>query len=61
MDKYTIYEGQFPCKVCKKEVRTIRLYAKTGMASWMCPDKHLSEVLLFKVGYKKKQGNERKE
>lgn len=25
----------------------------TGMATWMCPDKHLSESQLFKVGYKK--------
>ena len=55
MDKYSIYEGKFPCKTCKKEVRTIRIYPKTGMASWMCPDKHLSEVELFKVGYKKEK------
>jgi hypothetical protein len=61
VDKYTIYEGRFPCKDCKKEVRTIRIYASTGMASWMCSDKHLSEVELFKVGYKKKRTNEREE
>jgi hypothetical protein len=60
VDKYTIYEGKFPCKECKKEVKTIRVYAKTGMASWMCPEKHLSEVELFKVGYKKKRVDERK-
>jgi hypothetical protein len=59
VDKYTIYEGRFPCKDCKKEVKTIRIYASTGMASWMCSDRHLSEVELFKVGYKKKRTDER--
>ena len=59
MDKYSIYEGKFPCKTCKKEVKTIRVYKATGMASWMCPDKHLTEVELFKVGYKKKRIHER--
>jgi deoxycytidylate deaminase len=58
VDKYTIYEGRFPCKTCKKEVKTMRVYSLTGSASWMCPDKHLSEVELFKVGYKKKKTNE---
>lgn len=61
MDKYSIFEGRFPCKVCKKEVKTIRLYPANGMASWMCSDKHLSEVQLFQVGYKKKKDYERKE
>jgi len=58
VDKYTIYEGKFPCKTCKKEVKTMRVYASNGMGSWMCPDKHLSEVELFKVGYKKKKTHE---
>ncbi len=31
----------------------MRVYMETGMASWMCSDKHLSEVMLFKKGYKK--------
>ena len=59
MDKYSIYEGKFPCKICKKEVKTMRVYLQTGMASWMCSDKHLSEVQLFQVGYKKKKAYER--
>ncbi|MEY4332808.1 MAG: hypothetical protein RLZZ196_1546 [Bacteroidota bacterium] len=58
MDKYSIYQGKFSCKVCKKEVKTMRLYPATGMASWMCQDKHLSEVQLYKVGYKKIKTNE---
>ena len=60
MDKYSIYEGKFPCKTCKVEVRTIRIYPKTGMATWMCVAKHLSQVELFRVGYKKKRDYERK-
>lgn len=31
----------------------MRVYIETGMASWMCTEKHLSEVALFKKGYKK--------
>lgn len=58
MHKYTIYEGKFPCKTCKKEVNTIRVYPTTGMATWMCSEKHLSEVQLCKIGYKKKKTNE---
>ena len=58
MNKYTIYEGKFPCKTCKKEVKTIRVYPATGIATWMCSDKHLSEVQLCKIGYKKKKTNE---
>jgi len=58
VDKYMIVEGKFPCKTCKKEVKTIRVYTSTGMASWMCSEKHLSEVHLFKVGYKKVKRDE---
>lgn len=55
MANYSVYEGKFPCKTCKQEVKTIRVYLDTGMASWMCSDKHLSECHLFKVGYKTKK------
>lgn len=58
MAKYTVYEGQFNCKTCKKTVATIRVYPDSGMASWMCSEKHLSEVQLFKVGYKKVKKND---
>jgi hypothetical protein len=58
VSRYTIFEGKFPCKTCKEEVKTMRVYADTGMSSWMCSQKHLSEVELFKVGYKKKKINE---
>jgi len=58
VDKYTVYEGKFVCQKCKKNVNTMRVYPATGRASWMCPDKHLSEIQLFKVGYKKRSPNE---
>jgi len=48
----------FLVRLAKKEVKTIRVYPATGMASWMCQDKHLSEVQLFKVGYKKVKRND---
>ena len=38
----------------------MRVYRETGMATWMCSDKHLSRVELFQVGYKKKKDYERK-
>jgi len=58
---FTVYEGAFKCKTCNKIVGTIRVYTDTGMGSWMCPDKHLSEVQVYKVGYKKTKEYERKD
>ena len=58
MDKYTTYKGKFLCKTCSKEVFTIRIYTLTGVGSWMCSDKHLSKVQVYKVGYKNKRNIE---
>ena len=60
-NKYTIYEGKFLCKVCKQEVSSIRIYAETGKGTWMCKEKHLSEVQVYTVGYKNKKAYERKD
>jgi hypothetical protein len=60
-NKFTVYEGKFICKTCKKEVKSLRLYKDTGMVSWMCSDKHLTEVKLYHIGYKKKRDYEREE
>ncbi len=60
-NKFTVYEGKFFCKTCSKQVGTIRIYPETGMGSWMCPEKHLSEVQVYQVGYKKKKDYERKD
>ena len=59
--KFAVYKGKFWCKTCGKEVSTLRIYSETGMGSWMCSEKHLSEVQVFQVGYKKKKDYEREE
>ena len=60
-NRFTIYEGKFPCKTCKEEVKTIRVYPETGISTWMCSQKHLSRSQLYQVGYKKKRDYEREE
>jgi hypothetical protein len=57
--KFSTYEGKFPCKTCKEEVKSIRVYTGTGIATWMCSSKHLSKSQLYQVGYKKKKDYER--
>ena len=52
MAKFTVYPGKFLCHECKVEVRSLRLYADTKTATWMCPSKHLSSV---KFGKQKKK------
>ena len=59
--QFSVYPGKFPCKTCKEEVKSIRVYPSTGMSSWMCSKKHLSETQLYQVGYKKKKDYDRKE
>ena len=59
--KFLVYKGKFWCKTCGKEVGTIRIYSETGLGSWMCSEKHLTEVQVFQVGYKKKKDYEREE
>ena len=60
-DKFNTYVGKFICKTCKKDVFSMRVYSSTGMGSWMCSDKHITEIKVFQVGYKKKRDYERKE
>ena len=48
MASYTVYSGKFICHTCKMEVATLRLYADTKEATWMCKDKHLSRVSFAK-------------
>lgn len=61
MSNFTTYSGKFTCKTCKEEVKTIRIYKDTGMGTWFCANKHISEAQVFKVGYKKIKEHERKE
>lgn len=44
MASYTVYAGKFICHVCKQDVATLRLYAETQEATWMCKDRHISKV-----------------
>jgi hypothetical protein len=44
MASYTVYPGKFVCHTCKAEVKSLRLYAETKTATWMCKDKHISTV-----------------
>jgi hypothetical protein len=46
MGKYSIYQGIFACHVCKAEVKTLRSYPDEKLLTWMCKDKHLSQVNL---------------
>jgi hypothetical protein len=57
MAKYNVYQGQFVCHVCKAEVKTLRSYPDTKKLTWMCSDKHISEVDLNT----RKKKNEREE
>lgn len=42
--KYSIYHGKFPCHTCQEQTSTLRFYAETKTATWMCSKKHLTEV-----------------
>jgi hypothetical protein len=58
MPSYTVYNGKFVCHECKVEVKSLRLYADTKTATWMCPSKHLSAV---KFGKQKWKSDDREE
>lgn len=58
MANFSVYYGKFVCHTCKAEVKSLRLYAETKEATWMCKDKHLSKV---SFGKKKKKDYEREE
>jgi hypothetical protein len=58
MPSYTVYHGKFICHECKAEVTSLRLYAETKEATWMCKEKHLSKVSFNK---RKKRDFEREE
>jgi hypothetical protein len=55
MASFTVYYGAFICHECKIEVKSLRLYAETKTATWMCKDKHLSTV---KFGKQKRKSND---
>jgi hypothetical protein len=61
VNNFTVYEGRFPCKICKEEVKSMRFYKDTGIATLMCSQKHISKIQLCQVKYKKKKDYEREE
>jgi hypothetical protein len=58
MSRYSIYSGEFPCHTCKEVVKSLRSYPDEKLLTWMCSQKHLSEVSL-KVKKKSKKDYER--
>lgn len=46
MPNYTVYEGRFVCHDCKVEVKTLRMYYEQQKMTWMCRNRHLTEVSL---------------
>lgn len=46
MAKYSVHHGRFPCHTCHEEVKTLRHYISEKLLTWMCGQKHVSEVQL---------------
>ena len=46
MARYTVYPGSFVCQSCGENVHSLRLYSSDKKLTWMCKQKHLSEVSL---------------
>ena len=44
MAKYNIYQGEFKCQECGIAVTSLRSYPDTKELTWMCSEKHLSQV-----------------
>lgn len=61
MAKYSIYQGEFPCHVCKVVVTSLRSYPDTKELTWMCPEKHLSKVTMYAKKTKKDYEREERE
>lgn len=51
MSRYSVYLGKFLCQKCKSEVAEARFYTHSYDLTWMCLDKHLSKINLYKRGY----------
>jgi hypothetical protein len=46
MGRYTVVPGQFPCHTCKQVVPSLRHYTEDRLLTWVCSEKHLSQVSL---------------
>jgi hypothetical protein len=60
-EKFTVYAGKWPCKVCQEVVTSLRYWKENGNATWMCTQKHIYKVSLIPQKRTKKDFlNERK-
>jgi len=57
---YSVYPGIFPCKTCKENVGSMRVWKESGLSSWRCKEGHISEVQLAPIK-KTKRDYEREE
>ena len=46
MGRYNVYNGEFICQECGAKVTSIRSYPTEKKLTWMCKDRHVSEVNL---------------
>jgi hypothetical protein len=46
VNRYTVYNGIFKCQECNMIVNSLRSYPEQKKLTWMCKQKHLSEVSL---------------
>lgn len=46
MGKYDVLKGELVCHTCKETVYSMRWYYQDKIITWMCKDKHVSEVNL---------------
>jgi hypothetical protein len=46
--KFIVFSGKFLCHTCKEEVKSLRLWIGTARTTWMCTQKHVSEVYLVR-------------
>ena len=44
MAKYSVYPGKFVCHTCQDQVATVRSYPDEKRLTWMCKNKHLTQV-----------------
>jgi len=44
--KYEIISGKFFCGTCENTSDTARLYTETKRLTWLCKEKHLTEINL---------------
>lgn len=54
--KFSVYNGKFPCHTCEEIVNSLRLWRETSELTWMCSKKHISksQIVMTKKDYERK-------